>query len=212
MGINGSFKQKLPPRTVERLSKYRRLLDRYAGADGVHIHSHRLAEMLNVSPEQVRRDLMLLGLSGNQRRGYLVEALLERIGETIDSEAGNRIAIVGVGNLGRALMGFIGNSDTKMFIVAAFDIDPAKTGAEIMGVPCFHIRDIPEKFNELKIDMAVLAVPPEATRAVAEKLMQTAVRGLLNFSSVHLDLPNHIYKKDYDIITSLEEIGFFIKS
>lgn len=202
----------LPPRTIERLSKYRRLLNKYLRVEKAYIYSHDLARMLDLTPVQVRRDLMLIGLSGNHRKGYSINELIELIGQTIDAKNGQNIAIVGIGNLGRAVTAFIRKTETKMNIVAAFDIAPEKVDSEVAGVPCFHISNISKKVKELSIDIAVLTVSPDAAVDIANILIDSGVRGILNFTSEHLDVPDTIYLKDYDIITSLEEIGFFIKS
>jgi redox-sensing transcriptional repressor len=201
---------KLPPRTVERLSKYRRLLDKYKDQEEAHIHSHKLAGLLNLTPEQVRRDLMLIGLTGNHRKGYSIKALTGLIGETIDRQEGHNVAIVGTGNLGMALIGFIRKAHTKMNVVACFDIDKRKINTRIAGVPCYDIAGAERIIRESKIHIAILTVPPEVAMETANLLLKSGIRGILNFTSVHLDVPPDIYLKDYDIITSLEEIGFFI--
>ena len=108
----------LPPRTVERLSKYRRLLEKFRKSDQIYIFSHQLAHMLNLTSVQVRRDLMLTGLSGNHRKGYNINELLKLIAQTIDHEKGHNIAIVGMGNLGRAVTRFILKNSIRMNIVA----------------------------------------------------------------------------------------------
>jgi redox-sensing transcriptional repressor len=201
---------KLPPRTVERLSKYRRLLDRYKDSEEAHIHSHKLAAMLDLTPEQVRRDLMLIGLNGNHRKGYNIKALIGLIGNTIDRRDGHNVAIVGIGNLGRAVLGFVKKSNTKMNVIAAFDIDKNKINTQIAGVPCYDLEKALTLVGEEQIRIAILTVPPEAAVDTANLLLKAGIRGILNFTSVHLDIPQGIYLKDYDIITSLEEIGFFI--
>ena len=201
---------KLPPRTVERLSKYRRLLDKYKDMEEAHIHSHKLAALLNLTPEQVRRDLMLIGLTGNHRKGYNIRALIGHIGSTIDRHEGHKVALVGIGNLGRAVLGFIRKANTKMNIVAAFDIDRNKVNTQIAGVPCYDLNHAEQVINQEGIRIAILTVPPEVASATVTLLLQSGIRGILNFTSVHLDVPPDIYLKDYDIITSLEEIGFFI--
>jgi len=201
---------KLPPRTVERLSKYRRLLDKYKDLEEAHIHSHKLAAMLNLTPEQVRRDLMLIGLNGNHRKGYNIQALIELIGNTIDRAEGHKVAIVGIGNLGSAVLGFIRKSNTKMDVVAAFDIDQNKIDNRFAGVPCYDLLKAQTIIPDEQIKIAILTVPPEVAVVTTNLLLQSGIRGILNFTSVHLDVPPGIYLKDYDIITSLEEIGFFI--
>jgi redox-sensing transcriptional repressor len=202
---------KLPPRTVERLSKYRRLLDRYKDMDEAHIYSHKLAGLLNITPEQVRRDLMLIGLTGNHRKGYNIKALIRMIGNTIDREEGYQVALVGIGNLGRAVLGFIRKAGTKMHVVAAFDIDQSKINTHLADVPCFDLAKAENVIKEKNIRIAILTVPPEAAAETSVQLLHWGIKGILNFTSVHLDVPQDIYLKDYDIITSLEEIGFYIK-
>ncbi|MBN1952833.1 MAG: redox-sensing transcriptional repressor Rex [Bacteroidales bacterium] len=202
----------LPPRTIERLSKYRRLLKKYPKTEGLYIFSHHLARLLNLTPVQVRRDLMLIGLSGNHRKGYNITELLKVISQTIDTEQGHNLAIVGMGNLGRAVTRFIRKNETRMNIVAGFDIDQSKLNETIEGVPCYHISQIEEYIKVLSVDIAILTTSPESAQEIADRVIRSGVTGILNFTSVHLDVPKEIYLKDYDIITSLEEIGFFIKS
>lgn len=201
---------KLPPRTVERLSKYRRLLDKYKDMEEAHIHSHKLAGMLNLTPEQVRRDLMLIGLNGNHRKGYNIKALIGLIGNTIDRHEGHKVVIVGIGNLGSAVLGFIRKANTKMNVIAAFDVDKNKINKKFADVPCYDLIQAETIIRDEQIKIAILTVPPEVAVVTTNLLLRSGIRGILNFSSVHLDVPTGIYLKDYDIITSLEEIGFFI--
>jgi redox-sensing transcriptional repressor len=154
---------------------------------------------------------MLIGISGNHRRGYNVKELIEHISSIIDTRDGQNIAIVGMGNLGRAVTAFIRKNETNMNIVAGFDIDPDKTSNTISGVACYHVESVSRKVNELNIDIAVLTVSPDSVVDIANILIESGVKGILNFTSVHLDVPKEVYLKNYDIITSLEEIGFFIK-
>jgi redox-sensing transcriptional repressor len=205
------LQKKLPPRSVERLSKYRRLLGSLNGVRDGYIFSHDLARLLNLTPEQVRRDLMLVGLTGDRRRGYNIHALIELIGKTIDKAEGNHVAIVGVGNLGRAITAFIRKSGSRLNVIAAFDVDASKINKEIAGVPCYDIGQITKIVKKMDIRIAILTVPPDVAAEITALLVRGGIKGILNFTSVHLDVPGDIYLKDYDIITSLEEIGFFIK-
>jgi redox-sensing transcriptional repressor len=177
-----------------------------------HIFSHNLARLLNITPEQVRRDLMLIGLTGNHRKGYNIQALIELIGKTIDSFDPQNIAIMGIGNLGRAVAAFIRKSESRFRIVASFDVDPLKINHEIAGVYCYPLSKTEQIIKKLDISIAILTVPPDAAKSIAKILTDSGIKGILNFTSVHLDIPDYIYLKDYDIITSLEEIGFFIKA
>ncbi len=208
MGLDN---KKLPARTVERLSKYRRLLSKYSMNEENFIYSHDLARLFNLTPVQVRRDLMLIGISGNHRKGYNVKELINHISNIIDTKNGHKIAIIGMGNLGRAVTAFIRKNETKMNIVAGFDIDSEKTGMEIAGVNCYHIMSIQKMIKELQVEIAILTTSPDSVVEILNLLVESGIRGILNFTSVHLDVPEGIYLKNYDIITSLEEIGFFIK-
>ncbi len=202
----------LPQKTVERLSKYRRILGKYKNLEEPHIYSHDLARMLNITSAQVRRDIMLIGFNGNHRKGYNVRELVELIGQKIDKEEGLNIALVGIGNLGRAVTSYISKTETKLNIVAAFDTDPNKIGTKTTGVTCHSISDINKIVEKHNIEIAVLTVPPEFAKQVASILIDSGIKGILNFTSVHVDVPPGIYIKDYDIITSLEEIGFFVSN
>ena len=202
----------LPPRTVERLSKYRRLLEKLMESEENYIFSHQLARMLNLTPVQVRRDLMLVGFSGNHRKGYNINELLELIGHTIDREEGHNIAIVGMGNLGRAVTRFIRKNHSRMNIVASFDIDQSKINDSMEGVPCYNVSKIDHFIKKLGIDIIVLTASSESAQQIVDEVIASGVKGILNFTSAHLVVPKNIYLKDYDIITSLEEIGFFIKN
>lgn len=201
---------KLPATTVARLSKYRRMLGSF-DYENTYIFSHDLAKLLNLTPEQVRRDLMLIGLTGNHRKGYSIKELIDLIGKTIDSEMGHNVAIIGMGNLGIAITAFIRRAKTNLNIVAAFDIDSKKIGKKVADVTCYHVNDITDIIKNLNISIAVLTVPPGEAIDVATLLINTGIKGILNFTSVHIDVPSHVYLKDSNIITSLEEIGFFIK-
>jgi redox-sensing transcriptional repressor len=153
---------------------------------------------------------MLIGLTGNHRKGYSIKALIGLIGNTIDRQEGNTVALVGIGNLGRAVLGFIRKANTRMNIVAAFDIDKKIINTQVAGVPCYDLSQAGQIISRDQIRIAILTVPPEVAITTTGLLLQSGIRGILNFTSVHLDVPPGIYMKDYDIITSLEEIGFFI--
>jgi redox-sensing transcriptional repressor len=202
---------KLPEKTVERLSEYRRSLYNCLAQGKTHIYSHELAEMHNITAVQVRRDIMFIGYSSMQRKGYEVKDLIEVIGKIIDSEEGLNVAIVGMGNLGRAIAHYFMGKRSKLNIVAAFDIDPSKLDRVISGVNCFSMQKLPEKIDELQISIALLTVPAEAAADTTEKLVTGGISGILNFTTVPLNVPSTIYLEEYDMITSLEKVAYFVK-
>lgn len=201
----------LPKKTVQRLSRYRRLLVKYKYITEPYIYSHDLARLLNLNPVQVRRDLMLIGSSGNHRKGYNVNELNKLIGVTIDSDELQMIGIVGAGRLGQAILSYVCGEDINLKVAAIFDINPKKVGKKFSGIECYDISKLNEIVEEKKITIGVIAIPSEFTTSIASVLLNSGIEGILNFTSVHLDLPKSIYLKEFDIITTLEEMAYFVK-
>ncbi|MEE4177273.1 MAG: redox-sensing transcriptional repressor Rex [Bacteroides sp.] len=201
----------LPGKTVERLSQYRRLLYNSVQMGKTNIYSHELARMMNLTPVQVRRDLMLIGYSGSQSKGYVIKDLITLIGKIIDSESGQRIAVIGMGNLGRAITSYFTGKREKLSIVAAFDNDPQKYDRIIAGVPCFHINKMKEIVEKENISIAVLTVAPQSTHEVTKIMLDAGVKGILNYTSVPVSVPEGVFLEEYDIITSLEKLAFLVK-
>ncbi|PKP01863.1 MAG: redox-sensing transcriptional repressor Rex [Bacteroidetes bacterium HGW-Bacteroidetes-9] len=203
--------KKLPDKTVERLSQYRRALMNYLSGGKHHIFSHEIANLLHITAVQVRRDIMLIGYTGTLRQGYDVKELIEIIGKIIDTRDGQKVAVIGIGNLGRAIMGYFSGKRTKLSIVAAFDINPEKIDKVYAGVQCYHIDQLANIIKSEGISIAVISVPGENAARVAELLVLAGIRGILNFSPKALNVPAHIYLQEYDMITMLEKIAYFVK-
>lgn len=203
--------KELPGKTIERLSQYRRILFNSIHEGKTNVYSHELAHMMNLTPVQVRRDLMLIGYSGSQSKGYIIKDLISLIGQIIDSKKPQKVAIVGMGNLGRAITSYFSGKRERLSIVAAFDNDVQKTNRIIAGVPCHHVSQLNEIIPAENIQMAVLTVAPESTHEVAKLLMEAGIKGILNYTSVPLTVPEGIHLEEYDIITSLEKLAFFVK-
>ncbi len=203
---------KLPKKTVQRLSRYRRLLHRYRYITEPYIYSHDLARLLNLNPVQVRRDLMLIGSSGNHRKGYNVNELNDLIGETIDSPDVQKVGIVGAGRLGQAVLNYLSDEEMNLSVAAVFDIDSQKIGKKFSGVECHDISKVSQEVLDKNISIGIIAVPSEFATSIADILLSSGVEGILNFTNVHLDLPKSVYLKEFDIITTLEEMAYFVKN
>lgn len=203
--------RKLPDKTVERLSQYRRTL-RIAMENGkMSIFSHELAALLHITSVQVRRDIMLMGYSGTLRQGYDVKDLIDRISKIIDTKDGQRVAVIGTGNLGRAIIGYFNAQSSKLKIVAAFDINEEKINREFAGVRCYHIDKMPELIKTEGISIAVITVPADVAVEVTAQVVKAGIKGILNFTSKPLIVPSNVYLEQYDIITSLEKVAYFVK-
>jgi len=201
----------LPGKTVERLSQYRRALITSLAANHNYIFSHELAAMLHITAVQVRRDLMLIGYGSVMRKGYDVRELIRTIGSIIDAPTGLNVAIIGMGNLGRAITGYFMGKRTNMNIVAAFDVDPQKVGKVVAGVRCYHIDQMKKLKGELDISIAVLTVPPDQAVSLTSMLVSNSIRGIMNFTTVPLNVPDNIHLEEFDMITSIEKVAYFVK-
>jgi redox-sensing transcriptional repressor len=202
---------KLPGKTVERLSEYRRQLLGCLTENKNYIFSHDLAGLLHITAVQVRRDLMLIGYSSVLRKGYDIRELIDTIGRIIDSVEGLNVAIIGIGNLGRAVTGYFRGKRSKLNIVASFDNDPQKVNKVVSGVKCYHTQDMERIIREMDIKIAILTVPADFAKSIAEDVVKFGIKGILNFTTVPLNVPSGVYLESYDMITSIEKVAYFVK-
>lgn len=202
---------KLPGKTVERLSEYRRTLLDCLKEKKNFIFSHDLAARLHITAVQVRRDLMLIGYSSVQRKGYDVRELIDTISQIIDSEESINVAVIGIGNLGRAVAGYFKGKRSKLNLVASFDNDPQKVNKVISGVKCYPYSEAEKNIKELDIRIAILTVPPDNAREITEELVRYGIKGILNFTTIPLNVPTDVFLEEYDMITSMEKVAYFVK-
>lgn len=201
----------LPGKTIERLSEYRRSLLECLKENRNFIYSHELAARLHITAVQVRRDLMLIGYSSIHRKGYDVKELIDKISTIIDSDKGINVAIIGIGNLGRAVAGYFKGKRSKLNLVASFDNDPQKINKVISGVKCYGYNDLKNMADELKIRIAILTVPADYAREIGEEVVRFGIKGILNFTTIPLNVPPDVYLEEYDMITSIEKVAYFVK-
>jgi redox-sensing transcriptional repressor len=202
---------KLPGKTVERLSEYRRTLLECLTEKKSFIFSHDLAARLHITAVQVRRDLMLIGYSSVHRKGYDVKELIETIGSIIDSDESLNVAVIGIGNLGRAVAGYFKGKRSKLNLIASFDTDPQKINKVISGVKCYPYSDMEKLIKELNIKIAIITVPPDSAREISEEVVRYGIKGILNFTTIPLNVPAWVYLEEYDMITSIEKVAYFVK-
>lgn len=206
-----SLSSAISERTIARLSLYRRLLNGLRAEGVQNVYSHQLAAMAGVTAAQVRRDMMSVGYAGSPTRGYDVHELIESIGHFLDAPQGQAAALVGVGNLGRAILAFFAGRRPHLSITAAFDKDPYKVNRVVLGCRCYAMSDLSRVVEEQGIRVGVLTVPAGDAQAVADQLVRAGVRGLLNFAPVRLHAGPGTYVEDIDMTTSLEKVAFFAR-
>jgi len=199
----------IPERTVERLCGYRRLLIRWRLQGKDRFFSHELAAEANLTPAQVRRDLMTLEAVGTPSNGYRTSTVIEGLGRLLEGDSGQRVVLVGVGKLGTAILSYFVGRRPDLRIVAAFDRDPGKIGSTIAGVPCHAVCDLERVTREQEALVGILAVPGGSAQEIAEALVSAGVRALLNFAPVKLKVPEGVFVEDLDLSIAMEKAAYF---
>jgi redox-sensing transcriptional repressor len=202
---------KLPPKTIERISQYRRVILDKCHPKKEHIFSYQIANIVHNTPEQVRRDLMLIGCSSNLKKGYEIRELIASIDKILDTEESIKVAVLGMGNLGKAITNYFNLKREKLKIVAAFDVEPEKIDRVISGVRCYHKNDLNEIITRENITIGVLTLPVENAQEITDQLVKAGIKGILNYTTLPVNVPNHVYLEEYDMITSLEKIAYYVK-
>ena len=196
-------------RSISRLTLYRRILTDLLAEGQSHLHSHELARRAGSTPAQVRRDLMLIGRLGSPKRGYDCRMLLEKITHFFEQPASENVALIGVGDLGRALLSYFKMKRSHLNIIAAFDSDPDKAGRVIFGCRCHSIELLEKVILEKKIITAIIAIPAANAQLIADRLRLAGIKGILNFAPVPLHLERSIFVENLDVAVSLEKVAYF---
>ncbi len=203
--------QKIPKATVHRLSVYHRRLQGILSSGQKVVSSADLARMTNVNPAQLRKDLSYFGKFGVRGVGYQVEWLIRRLQEILGIGREWRIAIVGVECIGEALLQHKPFENNGYNFVAAFDFDAGKKGKAIgKGLIVKPFEAIGEAVQELGIQLGVIAVPNEKAQQVADAFVAAGVKGLMNFSTTRVDVPEGITLKDVDFTMLMDTITYAV--
>ena len=202
----------VPKAVVSRLSLYLRELQHLVRDGHETTSSTQLGKLLGFTDAQVRKDLAYFGQFGYPGIGYRCSELIDAIRRILGTNQPWALAIVGLGNLGRALMGYRGFQHQGFQIAAAFDIDPAKVGQSVEGIPIFHLDDVARIASERSIRLAIIAVPGPAAQRVADALVAAGIEGILNFAPVTLALPKHVRTIGVDLAIELEQLSFAVVS
>ncbi len=201
----------IPEKTIERLSEYRRTLLASHKQGITHIFSHVLAGIHGITAVQVRRDLMLIGFTSDNKKGYDVKELIDFISSILDSESMMNIAIMGMGHLGQAITKYFNAKGFNLTITAAFDVDPQKVDNTIDGIPCYHMDRFEEIVEQQEISIVILSSPTHVAPDLVLPIINAGIRGVLNFTSTPLNFPQGIVVENYDITTLLEKVAYFVK-
>jgi len=204
--LKKSTRPAIPRKTVYRLSIYLRCLAPLKEKKIQTVSSEALAKVAGVKPTQLRKDLAYFGTFGTRGLGYDVAELSRRISDELGTSSLQPVILVGVGNLGLALLSYRGFE-----IVAAFDVDPHRPRDKEVKQPVYTLEDLPEFVRMNVVKMAILAVPAEAAQEVANALVECGIMGILNFSPIVLHVPEEVMVNNVNLAIELENLSYFIQ-
>jgi redox-sensing transcriptional repressor len=204
------LKKKISIAVIRRLPRYYRYLSDLLKMDINRISSKELASRMGITASQIRQDLNCFGGFGQQGYGYNVESLYKEIGNILGVNKGFNTIIIGAGNMGTALANY-GNFEKRGFkLTGIFDIGPGLVGRKIRDFEIMHLNALDEFVKNNRVDIAILAVPHDATAEVAERVAKLGIKGLWNFSAMDLKLPYDVIIENVHLSDSLMVLGYRI--
>jgi redox-sensing transcriptional repressor len=199
----------IPRKSIYRLSIYQRCLSRLRENGVDTVSSDALAKAAGVKPTQLRKDLTYFGQFGTRGLGYNVDALCGTISEVLGQNRLQPVILVGVGNLGSALLRYGGFRKEGFEVVAAFDLHPKKL-AEVK-IPILPMDQMQDFIRENQVKMAILTVPVSSAQSVTNQMVQAGMQAILNFSPTVLDVPENVVVNSVDLAVELENLSYFIR-
>jgi redox-sensing transcriptional repressor len=200
----------VPKVVVSRLSLYLRELQRLEAVGQQTISSGQLGALLGFSDAQVRKDLGFFGQFGYPGVGYRCDELIRAMRDILGTNHPWSVAMVGVGNLGQALLGYRGFGRQNFSIAAAFDADPAKVGQVVQGIRIQPLAELADTIRTQGIRLGMIVVPVAAAQEAADRLVAAGVEGIVNFAPVTLLLPPHVQNVGVDLAIELEQLSFAV--
>jgi len=199
---------KIPEKTVTRLSIYLRCLEELETSGVSSVSSRQLAERFGLNAAQVRKDLAYFGQFGVRGLGYYIAELKHNLERILGLKQDWEVALVGVGNLGSALIAYRGFQARGFKIGLAFDTDPAKAGQAVGDVQIQEMVKLVPTLRKKKVKIAIVAVPAAAAQAVADLLVEAGVTAILNFAPVQLAVPEGIKVQTVDLSVLLKTLSY----
>lgn len=201
-------KKRISESTIHRLSMYYRALSLLEKENYETVSSKELAKREKLTPAQVRKDLSFFGSFGTRGLGYPVKELKARIGSILGLDRSWRVALVGVGNIGSALVSYKEFAKQGFQIVKLFDNDQRKIGSNHKGIVVSDIRNLENELRDNKIEMVVLAVPATVAQYIVDDVVRAGLKAILNFAPVNLKVPDDVYIRNENMSMELEYLSF----
>ena len=200
---------KIPDETIRRLPTYLRGLLFLTEQGRQDVSSRNLADFLGVNSWQIRKDFSYFGGFGTPGRGYKIEKLAKEINKILKLDVVHKLALIGVGNLGSALLAYPGFQIYGFGIAAAFDTDPKKIGRKVKNIMIEDASNL-QTLKKKKIGLAIIAVPRDAAQQTADALVKAGIKGILNFSPCYITVPRKVKVITVDIAMELARLPYYM--
>ena len=200
----------VPKPVVGRLSLYLREVQHLIRDGRETTNSTELGRLLGVTDAQVRKDLAYFGQFGHPGVGYRCQELVAAIKIIMGTNTSWNVALIGIGNLGRALLRYKGFHEQGFQIVAAFDVDDQVIGTKVEGVDVYHIQHLAKIVMQQSIRLVTIAVPSHAAQAVVDQVVEVGIEGILNFAPVTISVPSQVRVIGVDLAMELEQLAFTV--
>ena len=201
---------KVPDIIVSRLPVYLRALQFMAANGYTTTSSQELGEKVGISAAQIRKDLSQFGEFGKQGTGYHISFLIDRLLQILKVEQVWDVVLVGMGELGHAILRYQGFLNRGFRIVTCFDSDPAKIGSKVETFTVQDVKNVVEKVKSANIKMAMLCVPASAAQNITEKLVEAGIEGILNYAPVSLAVPGNVRVQYIDPVIGLQRMAYYL--
>lgn len=208
--MNNKFR--IPKATAKRLPLYYRYLLLLNDEGKDKVSSTELAEAVQVDSASIRRDFSYFGALGKRGYGYDVKNLLSFFKKILNQDTLTNVALVGVGNLGHALLNYNFKRSNNIRISCAFDINPEITGKITQGVPVYSMDEMKQQIADQQIRIAILTVPQATAQKTADEMIEAGIKGIMNFTPIRLSAPNGVRIQNVDLATELQTLIYFLDS
>lgn len=202
---------KIPRATAKRLPLYYRYLVFLNDEGKEKVSSTELSEAVQVDSASIRRDFSYFGALGKRGYGYDVKSLLDFFKKILNQDTLTNVALVGVGNMGHALLNYNFKRTNNIRISAAFDVNNEITGKIMNGVPVYHTDVLKTQLSEQQIEIAILAVPKDQAQDTANELIEAGIKGIMNFTPIRISTPSNVRVQNVDLATELQTLIYFLE-
>lgn len=202
----------IPKATAKRLPLYYRYLTILSEEGKSKISSTELSEAVQVDSASIRRDFSYFGALGKRGYGYDIKNLLTFFKKILNQDTLTNVALVGVGNLGHALLNNNFKKSNNIRISCAFDINPEITGHILSGVPVYDMSELKQQISDQQISIAILTVPSKGAQKTADEMIEAGIKGIMNFTPIRISAPAEIRVQNVDLATELQTLIYFLES